>query len=660
MDSKVRKSALDIKNASVAVGDVFAILHVVINNGNATTVRKQRNGRYAAGIVILVCISSIGARAQTPDQLTKLRLAQAYEQSGNYEKAAGYYSDLVHLDSTNAIYFDGLQRMYLQLKRYDDAIALMQRRLRVHPDDIALVATLGGAYYRAGDEKDAFATWDKAISMDPENQHVYRVVANMQLENRLLDRAAAMYRRARTALHDPTLFTLELSQLLTATMDYTGASQEYVRWLQKNPAQIAFVEGRMGTYTGKPEGRAAAIDVVRKELPDDANPRLYELLGWLYLEGKDFGQAREVYRQLDRLTNAHGSSIFAFAERAFNEGAYTEAAQAYQEAIDVPVTGPRLPAAKYGFASCMMRLSAQDDTLGHEQGMQYPESEAQPRYAGAIGYFRTIVAEYPHSEYAAKSNFQIGTIQYERFFDLDGALTSFGHVLEDVGAMPVLQYAVAMKIGEVYVAKGDTADAAQRFTLVLNAPNATPDLHDEAAYRVAELEFFGGHFTEAIDRLTAISLNMKADYANDALQLRTFLKENVSTSEDALREYAHAEFLARQHKTSEAITILDAVVGRFPKALLVDDALMTIGALETRSGRYAEAIASYQRLLTAFAESSIELDQAQFNIGRVYDLGLHDTANAVAAYEKLLAEYPESLLVTRARKRIRELRGDSL
>ena len=50
--------------------------------------------------------------------------------------------------------------------------------------------------------------------------------------------------------------------------------------------------------------------------------RLYELLGWLYLEGKDFPQAFDVYRHIDELSSARGVAILDFAERVYREHAY--------------------------------------------------------------------------------------------------------------------------------------------------------------------------------------------------------------------------------------------------------------------------------------------------------------------------------------------------
>ena len=47
-------------------------------------------------------------------------------------------------------------------------------------------------------------------------------------------------------------------------------------------------------------------------------------------------------------------------------------------------------------------------------------------------------------------------------------------------------------------------------------------------------------------------------------------------------------------------------------------------------------------------------------IGEVYESRLKDKKKAIEAYEAVLANYPASLFVEEARKRIRILRGDSI
>ncbi|MFN0157413.1 MAG: tetratricopeptide repeat protein [Bacteroidota bacterium] len=611
-------------------------------------------------ILPLVLVATLVA-AQSPDQTTKFRLAQSYEQAGDFESSAKIYRELHAKDQSNALYFDGLRRTLLQLKQYDEAVLLIQQRLSGNPKDINLRGQLGSVLYKAGKELEAYKEWDNAIATEPANPNVYRALSQVMVENRLLERAADLYRRARVACNDQNLFTADLAHLLAVTMDYAGATREYLRLMAQNPAQLGFIQGRMAGFTGKEEGRTAALGVVLEEVRSNSDMKLYQLLGWLYLEGKKFSEAFDVYKKIDDLSKAQGAEVYAFAERAYREGAYDIAAKAYLEAIETPLTTNRMPYAKYGYASALKEISVLLDTIPTGSiSVQLPVSEMQSRYAGAVAYFRRIIKEYPTTEFSARSYFQIGTIQFERYFDLDGALASFEQVEREIPGMGELRHGVALKIGEVLVAKGDTGRAAARFRSVAAGPNATPDQQDESTYRLAEIMYFGGNFEGAIELLANIALNLKADYANDALQLLAFLQENTMTAEPALRDFARADFLARQRKNTEAIPQFLAVIEKYPRALLVDDALMKVAALQSQANLYADALASYERLLTQFKESSIALDRAQFNVAEVYQFGLHDTAKAIATYEKLLGDHPNSLLVAAARKRIRDLRGDSL
>jgi cellulose synthase operon protein C len=616
---------------------------------------------FTAVLILGLLLGPVPALNQTQDMATKFRLAQGFEQAGDYERAAGLYRELLTRDPQNTVYFDALQRMLIQLKRYDDAVALINGRLELTPADLNLRALLGSVYHRSGKDREAREEWDRALALNPANPNQYRIIANVMIENRLLDRAAEVYRRARVACKDPNIFTIELSQLLAVSMDYHGATTELLRWLGQNPGQLAFVQGRLAAFTGKPDARKAAMDAVQEALRGKDDARLSELLGWLYLEGKEFSEAFEVYKNIDRLIRAQGSSLLGFADRAFKEQAFDVAARAYEEAIKAPLSAAKMPYAKFGYASTLKGMGAIADTLTRPLGGgNRPMTEASPEYRGAVAYFRSIIQEYPHSEFSAKSYYQIGTIQFEKFFDLDGALASFEKVGEEAGGIRLIRYDVALKIGQIEVARGDTARAALSYRPVASAPDATPDQVDEANYRLAELDFFGGHPDDAIRRLQAIALNLKADYANDALRLLTFLEENEKTAPEALKQFAQAEFLSRQRKNTEAIALLNQVVQRFPGALLADDALMRSASLQEGAGLHQDALATYSRLLTEFKESSVALDRAQFSVAEIQDFSLKDKAAAIAAYEKLLVDYPRSVLTALARKRIRLLRGDPL
>jgi tetratricopeptide (TPR) repeat protein len=587
---------------------------------------------FLTGGILLTVVLTATLLCQTPDLGAKFRLAQGYEQAGDYERAADLYRELLVRDPSNVVFFDGLQRVLLQLKQYDEAVQRIQARLTSNPSDLNLRAQLGTVYYRAGREQEAFAEWDRAVALAPANPQYYRVIASVMIENRLFDRAAGIYRSARAATGDPNLFTMELAQILTFTLEYGGATEEYIRWLTLNPMQLSFVQNRLSTFTWKPDGRAAAMSAVRAALARSDDLRLYELLGWLHLEGKEFGAALEVQRSIDRLSNAQGVSLLTFADRVFRERAFDVAADAYREAIEMPVTPQRLPHAKFGYASALKEMSIPvDSTGGSLAATLFPPSEARVRLEGALGRFAQIINEYPSSEYSARSYYQIGLIQFRQFHDLDNARRALEQVLREPFVRNVLRYDVALRLGEIHLAGADTVGAAVRFRSVVAAA-----------------------------LLNMLSVNVKADFANDALALQSVLEDNEGTSREALTMFGRAEFLARQEKKSEAVGVLLELVERYPQAPLADRAFLRAATLQAETGQYREALATLDTLLTGHRQGATILDRAQFRAAEILQYGLNNAPAAITAYEQLLADYPQSIFASEARRRIRMLRGDTL
>jgi TolA-binding protein len=271
-----------------------------------------------------------------------------------------------------------------------------------------------------------------------------------------------------------------------------------------------------------------------------------------------------------------------------------------------------------------------------------------------------VIDEHPRTEYSARALYQIGRLQFERQFDLDEAIASFSRANEEFGGKGPLGYELTLRTGEVLVAKGDTAAAKGRFADVAAAPDALPDQADEAAFRLAELDYFSCLFDSARAKLESIVVNTRADYANDALALQNFLQEQRAAGDESAAMMARADLLARRHAFSEAVAAALQIVSRSPSSSAADDALLRVAAWQEASGRAGEAAITYERLLVDYREVSPLLDRALFRLGRLFERSLHDDARAMAAYERLLTEFPKSVLAAEARRNLRRLRGDVL
>ena len=591
------------------------------------------------------------ARAQDTDKLMKLRLAQGFEEAGEWERAVVLFEDLSTLEPTNYLFLDGLQRSYTQIKEYGKAINVIRRWLIVQPRDISKMTTLGGLYYDSGNEAAADSVWKSVIAIDPRNVQMYRLVADEMLQHRMYDQCIRLYLDGRSMSKSDAAFADELGNLYTALQQYTSATKEYLRLIKTTPDQLPFIQSRLSAFTSKPEGLSAASETVRdelKNLPD--NIALHRLYAWLLSEERRYDTALEQYRIIDRLSNAKGNELFNFAQRLHQERAYKTAAEAFKEIINEHKSPQLLPYAHFGYARALEEQVVLTDTAAASS------SGSQPTYSNAIQLYESISAEYANSELAVQSLYRIGVIKFEKLFDLDGALNAFNR-LKNVPSTINISHDAVLKSGDIQIARNKLVEARKEYDRLSKISLVV--YQDQAAFKLAELDYFEAKFDTALSILKRFNTNLTTDLTNDALQLQYFIQENNTSAPQALTEFAKADLLMRQRKYSESLVQFQDIVKHYSTALLVDDAMMKIGELHLLLKRPNEAMTAF-RFIADSIQLSILKDRAQLRIAEIYQTVLNNKAQAIEAYEKLLAQFPNSLYAEESRKRIRLLRGDNL
>ena len=258
-----------------------------------------------AAWILLTLLGCAAALPQAREPDIKFRLAQSYEQSGDFETAARLYEELLAKDPTNFLVIDALHRDYIQLKKYDAAIALVTGVIQRSPNDILWLSRLGTLYNYKADDAKATAAWNRAIEVDPAHESTYRGVAASMMEARLFDRAIEVYQRGRTACKNPALFTNDIAYLYTITLNYPAATKEYLNLIRQNPTQLAYTQSRIAVYIVRPDGLKAATSVVEEAAKGEAlNQQIQQLLAWVYMEARQYDRAYEVYKLLDANMNA--------------------------------------------------------------------------------------------------------------------------------------------------------------------------------------------------------------------------------------------------------------------------------------------------------------------------------------------------------------------
>ncbi len=616
-------------------------------------------------LIVIFSAFVVPAYCQNSTGDVKFRLAQSYERSGDYESAMKLYQELYSKDTTNVVIFDALQRIYAQLKKYGDAIALFTRRLSENPNDTYSWARLGTIYNRASNEAKANEAWDKAIAVAPKVETTYRVVASSMIEARALDKAINVYLRGRAGCGDPLLFINDLAYLYASMLKYPEATHEYLILLRQNPGQLSYVQTRIASYTGRTEGLTATTLAVEREASAEPNIISFQqLLAWLYMEGKNFDRAFETYKLIDTKMNASGHQLYYFAELALREKAYAAASKAFLAVLNSYPKFDFMPQVKFGYARTLEESSTATDTL-HLFGnttpfhSEQPATESEPVYRGVLAAYERVINEYPQTEIAAQSLYRLGIMNYGYLFDLDGAKKVLESIERDYAKFSNVRAEATLLCGDVVLTMGNLDLASAKYNSITTLPAATGEQQNTAALRSAEIDYFEGKFQEALNKLNDLTKNPISDITNDALSLRIFIQENMKPTEQPLKDFAAADLLKRQRKFSESLGRFEFFVQSDSTSSLVDEALMNIGDLLAHLGRFTDAISTYERLMKNFPES-LELDRALMKMAEIYRQGLKDNMKSADTYKRILEQYPNSIYVGEARKRIRELRGDTL
>ena len=302
-------------------------------------------------LLLILVLLSLPVYSQQ-DANNRYLLGVNFEQSGEYEKAKQIFEELYNGNPENYQYFDALNRVYLQLKDYDNSISIIEERIKANENDINLYGMLGKTYYIKGEENKAFDTWDQALQKFPRNENSYRVMANYAIELRTFDKAIEYLNRGKSVSNNPQLFSYDLASIYSLTMRFKDAAKEYCEIISSTPNQYEVIESRILSYINKPNALSQTIDVVKEFEANDKIVIDY-LLARLYMEDDKFDKAFDLYLDIDDKQNKQGQDLYSFANFAYSEKQFDLAAKAYNELVKRHPNSPFVSSAKLGYAKTL-------------------------------------------------------------------------------------------------------------------------------------------------------------------------------------------------------------------------------------------------------------------------------------------------------------------
>lgn len=611
-------------------------------------------------IVTLVLFGLIAGSATAPpalgqtgaddQQMQRFQLADQFMRAGQYERAIPVLEDLYADAPENPTFYTKLKEAYENVKQYDEAIALVDKRLDSYNTPM-LMSEKARLQYLAGEEPDAYKTWDVALSLAPERSSTYRIVYQAYTDIRRFDRAIDVLKQGREALDAPEAFQIQIAYLYSLVGDHADAMREYVEVLKEDPDRVQFVKSRLRPFVEQDEGLPASIDILRAAVRETPLNRGYrEILAWLHMENDDYRAAFDVYRAVDRLEQESGETLYPFAQQAADADAVSVATDAYEEILARYPDAAVAPSAQRGLGDMYRRQAEQAEERAFDGSGQRVSST---NFEAARDAYRTFLSTYPsHPEYASVL-LQVGRLEQDVFRDDGAAEAAFEEVIRRVPGSETAQEA-RFDLGRLALQRNDMNEARITFSRIVEQVR-TGDLANRARYELALLDFYEGAFDAAEAQLDATDENTSADVANDAIELGVLIRSNrgPDSTDAPLQLYADAQRLERQRDPATATARLDTLLVRFGQHMLADDARYRRAQLLERRGKTEQAAAAFAELPLIHPRSP-HADEALYAAGQAQE-ALGNLQDAVETYNRLLETYPGSLLASDARSRLRQL-----
>jgi tetratricopeptide (TPR) repeat protein len=599
----------------------------------------------AAALLLALAAQAQPSKPWAP--VSSAALAQDYASRGEHEKVVFLFEKLSAEEQTSLSVFPVYLTALQALKKYKEAEKLAKKAIKLHPEDATFGVALGGVYKAAGDAPAAEKQWNKVLTQLTPAQ--VQAVATDFERRELPEWTEKTYLRGRTLAKNDTEYAPQLIQLYTQTQNQPQVLAETLRLIAQDEKQLPYVRNMLQNALHEEKDFDALEKQLLTAIQEHPEQAAYsELLLWLQVQRRDFGGALVQARALDRRGRSGGVRVMELAAIAQHNKDYETAIEGFSYVAKEYRNGPYYNAAR-------QRL------------LQAREAQVRETYPVDVAKVQALVAEYDQlltelgrTPETASVLRNLANLYAFQLNDRAKAMTLLQQVIDMPRASDDVVDEAKITQGDLYILKGEPWEATLLYSQVEKTHKDSP-LGYEAKLRNARLSFYAGDFKLAQSHLDILKEATTREIANDAMQLSLLIQDN--TVEDTLglglKAYATVEQLVFQNKIPEAIKGLDDLLEKFPGHALSDDTYYLKAQLQRRTGDFAGAVATLERI-TSNPKYDVLSDDALFLLARIQEEDVKDKGKAQELYNQVIVKYPGSIYVAEARKRFRKLRGDGV
>ncbi|MWB93659.1 tetratricopeptide repeat protein [Flavobacterium sp. GA093] len=570
------------------------------------------------------------------------QLAQYYYEKGDFDKAKISYEELLNSAPSNTQYFLRTVECYQQLQQFVAAEKMLQVRYNKYKQGVFLVE-LGYNFQLQKNDAKAKNFYEQAIEKIKTSPNDVYGIGNSFEKKVLLDYALKAYQTAMEVQPNYN-FNFQIGMLYGQLGKTDLMIDILLTESFKNQQNSNLIQTQLSRFMNGETDATAFKDAMRKALilktQKDQDVFWNHYLSWFYVQQKEFGKAFIQEKAIYKREPESLMSIVNLSQFALNENDTDTA----EEILNFILLNTKDLDLLVDSNANLMKIK-----IDKAQEKDYPVINAE---------LEQLLKTYEITPFTLS----LQLIQ-AHFLAFDLKKTEEGKaIVKKALELNLNEYQKAdakMELADILLLEEKFNQALIYYSQIqLDLKNDV--MSHEASLKAAKTSYFKTDFEWALKQFKELKSANTQLIANDALEYFLLINDNTvaDSTQTALKQFAKADFLIYQNKKQEAITQFQSILKTFKGQEIESVTMLRLGKVYESLADYNLALSQYQQVIDSHSDG-IYIDEALFFSAEIYNEKLQDIEKAKPLYEKIIFNHQDSIYFVDARKKYRQLRGDT-
>ena len=604
------------------------------------------------GVSLAGDIQALKQEKKTNDQDEKLyRRAKSLEKAGLIDEAEQIFIQIFSSTPNNEKYYNALKKYVI---KNEDCASLMEytdifykarkfdKFSKLHLLEASIICN---------------ADWNQIFTeLKTENFNdlkVLRKAISKLINNNESDFAIkAIYDIRSQDLENSAFYAMELGYYYLSLKEYKKSLIEYLYHLEKYPKHFQMISDRVMSFPNDSVINMELIDILNKSTILETKI----ILSDIYFKAREIDKAINILKE-----NNLFQELLSLAINLDSMNEYKTAQELYIYIIE-NADGKLIEQTIYQFALTLEYRALESKSILPLSGFM----NKNPFFSSPFIRINDKDSDYLYKAIALYDSlniknsslnalYRLSEIRFTGLGDLDNAFSNYTKI-NNTTRDKDLKLQALLRIADILIAKGDLERASKIFAKESESRLWNPDQKIQLKVKENQILFYQSELDLVYDNLNQIlkEYNVQATDYNEILETMSVVIM-IKEEKELFEKYTQAQLKINQNKRTEAIHILDDLIGLSDNVLLNNMTNYQIANLLIYQDKPEEAISR----LEAIEDGNIYKELSIIFLAEIYDLILKDSEKSKIYYLSILQNYPLSIYYENIRVRLKEIMAEA-